>query len=86
MTEVLDSIISGSPFEVLLPVALILVLAKVLGLLFEKIKVPAEMAIMGFDGCEEARRRGISTITIPAGDIGSWGVYFLNGLRTADCS
>ena len=47
-----------------------------------KIKVPAEMAIMGFDGCEEARRRGISTITIPAGDIGSWGVYFLNGLRT----
>lgn len=47
-----------------------------------KIEVPAEMAIMGFDGCEEARRRGISTITIPVGDIGSWGVNFLNGLRT----
>lgn len=45
MPEVLDSIISGSPFEVLLPVALILVLAKVLGLLFEKIKVPA---VLGF--------------------------------------
>ena len=36
---------SGSPFEVLLPVALILGLAKVLGLLFEKMKVPA---VLGF--------------------------------------
>ena len=47
-----------------------------------KIRVPEEMAIMGFDGCEEARRRGISTITIPVRDIGSWGIYFLNGWKT----
>ena len=45
MPEALENVFSGSPFEVLLPVALILVLAKVLGLLFEKIKVPA---VLGF--------------------------------------
>lgn len=45
MPDALENVFSGSPFEVLLPVALILVLAKVLGLLFEKIKVPA---VLGF--------------------------------------
>lgn len=45
MPNVLDALPSGSPFEVLLPVAIILALAKILAIVFEKMKIPS---VIGF--------------------------------------
>ena len=45
MPNVFDALPSGSPFEVLLPVAIILALAKILAIVFEKMKIPS---VIGF--------------------------------------
>ena len=45
MTNLMTDLVTGNAFEVLLPVALILALAKLLGILFEKLKIPS---VIGF--------------------------------------